>query len=180
MSNSDIEQFAAAFGCSLPMAEATVTRIHQRVGREVPMPEILAAIKKIAPTRLTTDTLVARLQKGPTVKSTTSRAAEEDEPDPSEKSAPKSHGRKRSRSTPVSAQGQIGVILDRNWTKASEAGLRPPSLTTAQFIRNTQSAVGEPKPSVARVLQAVRRLDKQDVVITPNLAADAIIEADEE
>src|SRR5512147_111548 len=60
---NEYEQFAKAFRCSLPMAESIVARIRQRMGREVPMGEILGAIKKIAPTRLTTDEIVKRLQK---------------------------------------------------------------------------------------------------------------------
>ena len=179
MSNSEIEQFAAAFGCSQAMAEATVARIRQRLGREVPMPEILAAIKKIAPTRLTTDTLVARLQKTAAAKPAAAHTTEANQAGPIEKSSTTSRNSQRSSSTSNNAQGQIGAILARNWTKAISAGLKPPSLSTAQFIRSAQSAVGEPKPSVARVLEAVRKLDKRDVVITPNLVADEIIETDE-
>ena len=52
-------------------------------------------------------------------------------------------------------------------------------MTADRFVRTTQSAVGEPKPTVARVLQAVQKLSKQDVLITPNLVADEIIETDE-
>ena len=63
MNTNEFEQFAKAFRCSMPMAESIVLRIRQRVGRDVPMGEILGAIKKIAPTRLTTDSIVLRLQK---------------------------------------------------------------------------------------------------------------------
>src|SRR5512136_165884 len=60
---NEYESFAKAFRCTPTMAEAIVKRVRERVGREVPMSEMLNAIKKIPPTRLTTDTLVLRLQK---------------------------------------------------------------------------------------------------------------------
>ena len=55
---NEYEVFAKAFRCTPTMAESIVKRVRERVGREVPMSEMLNAIKKIPPTRLTTDTLV--------------------------------------------------------------------------------------------------------------------------
>ena len=60
---NEYEVFAKAFRCTPSMAESIVKRVRERVGREVPMSEMLNAIKKIPPTRLSTDTLVIRLQK---------------------------------------------------------------------------------------------------------------------
>jgi hypothetical protein len=190
MTTNEFEQFAKAFRCSMPMAESIVLRIRQRVGRDVPMGEILGAIKKIAPTRLTTDSIVLRLQKVGVTRPVRSANQDDDddlvqEPDPGDegydtpeavkvRKAPPSTTRR-----PAGAQGQIGEILDKNWSKAKDSGLKPPEMTTDRFVRTAQSAVGEPKPTVARVLQAVQKLAKQDVLITPNLVADEIIETDE-
>jgi len=191
MNTNEFEQFAKAFRCSMPMAESIVLRIRQRVGRDVPMGEILGAIKKIAPTRLTTDSIVLRLQKAGATRPV--RAASQDdeddfvqEPDDDEEEtgddepkAPKVRKAPTTTRRPAGAAGQIGEILDKNWTKAKDSGLKPPEMTTDRFVRTAQSAVGEPKPTVARVLQAVQKLSKQDVLITPNLVADEIIETDE-
>ncbi len=195
MTTNEFEQFAKAFRCSMPMAESIVLRIRQRVGRDVPMGEILGAIKKIAPTRLTTDSIVLRLQKAGATRPV--RAANQDdeddfvqEPDEEEEEAtgdddddaPKAPKIRKAPTTtrrPAGAAGQIGEILDKNWTKAKDSGLKPPEMTADRFVRTAQSAVGEPKPTVARVLQAVQKLSKQDVLITPNLVADEIIETDE-
>ncbi len=195
MTTNEFEQFAKAFRCSMPMAESIVLRIRQRVGRDVPMGEILGAIKKIAPTRLTTDSIVLRLQKAGATRPV--RAANQDdeddfvqEPDDEEEAAdggddddePKAPKVRKAPTTtrrPAGAAGQIGEILDKNWAKAKDSGLKPPEMTTDRFVRTAQSAVGEPKPTVARVLQAVQKLSKQDVLITPNLVADEIIETDE-
>lgn len=189
MTTNEFEQFAKAFRCSLPMAESIVLRIRQRVGRDVPMGEILGAIKKIAPTRLTTDAIVLRLQKAGATRPTRAASqddeddfvqeADEDEADDDEPAAPKVRKAPTTTRRPAGAQGQIGEILNRNWAKAKDSGLKPPEMTAERFVRTAQSAVGEPKPTVARVLQAVQKLSKQDVLITPNLVADEIIETDE-
>jgi len=191
MTMNEYEQFAKAFRCSAPMAESIVLRIRQRVGREVPMQEILATIRKIAPTRLTTDEIVKRLQKNNNARVV--RAARNDDedfaPEPETAEAtgedvPTAGTVKPRRSAaasrrPTSTLGQMTELLDRNWLKARDQGLRPPDLPTDKFLRAVQSAVGEPKPSAARILQAVQKLSKQDVLITPNLTADEIIETDE-
>lgn len=191
---NEYEVFAKAFRCTPSMAESIVKRIRERVGREVPMSEMLAAIKKIPPTRLTTDSLVIRLQKNSGAGRATRGHAADDDFDDFEEDSPieattvrpvnsTSHTRTSSRAAaakrPTGAHAQINEVLQKNWTQARAAGLNPPSLSVEQFVRQTQSTVGEPKPSVARVLSAVQTLSKKDVMITPNLAADEIIETDE-
>ena len=194
MTMNEFEQFAKAFRCNISMAEAIVLRIRQRVGRDVPIAEILGVIKKIAPTRLTTDSIVLRLQKVGVTRPARSANQDDDDDDLMQESdddddaeaddddkpvAPKARKAPTTTRRPAGAQSQIGEIIDHNWTKAKESGLNPPEMTTDRFVRTTQSAVGEPRPTVARVLQAVQKLAKQDVLITPHLVADDIIETDE-
>jgi hypothetical protein len=189
---NEYEVFAKAFRCTPSMAESIVKRIRERVGRDVPMSEMLNAIKKIPPTRLSTDTLVIRLQKN----SGTARPArkvDEDDVDDFEveeaeeadqapvRKATNSAARTRTTASkrPTGLSAQIDEVLQKNWTQARALGLNPPNVSVDQFVRQTQSKVGEPKPGVARVLSAVQNLSKKDVLITPNLAADEIIETDE-
>ena len=188
---NEYEVFAKAFRCTPTMAESIVKRIRERVGRDVPMSEMLNAIKKIPPTRLTTDTLVLRLQKN----SGTARAprkADDDEVDDFEVEEDDEAGEAPARKTtssaartrtavvkrPTGLSAQIDDVLQKNWSQARGLGLNPPNVSVDQFVRQTQSKVGEPKPGVARVLAAVQVLSKKDVLITPNLAADEIIETD--
>ena len=191
---NEYEVFAKAFRCTPTMAESIVKRVRERVGREVPMSEMLNAIKKIPPTRLTTDTLVNRLQKNSGLKNTP-RKSDEDEYDNFEvegaetatptlrtaNSNSRAHPAARSAAPkrPAGVNAQIDQVLQKNWTQARALGLNPPNISVTQFVRQTQSTVGEPKPTVARVLAAVQTLSKKDVLITPNLAADEIIEKDE-
>ena len=190
---NEYEVFAKAFRCTPTMAESIVKRVRERVGRDVPMSEMLNAIKKIPPTRLTTDTLVIRVQKNSGLKNTSRKSDDDDYDDFEVEGAAEtplirtvnSHSQSRTaartsaprRTTGVNAQ--IDQMLQKNWTQARALGLNPPNISVDQFVRQTQSTVGEPKPTVARVLTAVQALSKKDVLITPNLAADEIIEKDE-
>jgi hypothetical protein len=189
---NEYEVFAKAFRCTPSMAESIVKRIRERVGRDVPMSEMLNAIKKIPPTRLSTDTLVVRLQKNSGTAKPARKVDDDDvddfEPEESAegeeapvrkttRSAASTHSSAAKRPTGISAQ--IDEVLQKNWTQARADGLNPPNISVDQFVRQTQSKVGEPKPGVARVLSAVKTLSKKDVLITPNLAADEIIETDE-
>ncbi|HTP11347.1 MAG TPA: hypothetical protein VMP08_24010 [Anaerolineae bacterium] len=191
---NEYEVFAKAFRCTPTMAESIVKRVRERVGRDVPMSEMLNAIKKIPPTRLTTDTLVIRLQKNSGMKSASRKAGDDEyddfEVDSAAAEAPtlrtvNSNSRTRTASHtsapkhPTGVNAQIDQVLQKNWTQARALGLNPPNMTVDQFVRQTQSTVGEPKPAVARILSAVQALSKKDVLITPNLAADEIIEQDE-
>jgi hypothetical protein len=189
---NEYEVFAKAFRCTPTMAESIVKRVRERVGRDVPMSEMLNAIKKIPPTRLSTDTLVIRLQKNSGIKNTT-RKSNDDEFDDFEVEGASAGGpvlrtansTSHTRTTraapkpPTGVNAQIEQALQKNWTQARALGLNPPNISVDQFVRQTQSTVGEPKPTVARVLAAVQALSKKDVLITPNLAADEIIEQDE-
>jgi hypothetical protein len=187
---NEYEVFARAFRCSPTMAEAIVKRVRERVGRDVPMSEMLNAIKKIPPTRLSTDTLVIRLQKNSGLKNPPRKASDDDYDDFEMESAvaespvlrtvnSNSRARAAGPKRPTGTNAQIDQLLQKNWTQARALGLNPPNLSVDQFVRQTQSTVGEPKPTVARVLTAVQALSKKDVLITPNLAADEIIEKDE-
>ena len=189
---NEYEVFARAFRCSPTMAESIVKRVRERVGRDVPMSEMLNAIKKIPPTRLTTDTLVLRLQKNSGLKTATRRSDDEYDDFETEGAAEtsalrtvnsSSRLRTATRTTaakrPTGVNAQIDQVLQKNWTQARALGLNPPNISVDQFVRQTQATVGEPKPTVARVLSAVQALSKKDVLITPNLAADEIIEKDE-
>lgn len=190
---NEYEVFAKAFRCTPSMAESIVKRIRERVGRDVPMSEMLNAIKKIPPTRLTTDTLVLRLQKNSGT-ARPPRKADDDEADdfeveeddeageaPARKtttSATSARARTSTAKRPTGLSAQIDEFLQKNWSQARGLGLNPPNVSVDQFVRQAQSKVGEPKPGVARVLAAVQVLSKKDVLITPNLVADEIIETD--
>ena len=58
-----IREFTRIFRCTPEMAPTYIKRIHERMGYEVPIETIVAALRKISPKRLTMDTLIDRLRK---------------------------------------------------------------------------------------------------------------------
>lgn len=187
----DLDEFARIFRCTLDMAPVYLSRIHERMGRETPMKSILAVMKKIAPKRLSMDTIVEQLRK---MESSPSRNRAATSSTGAGEAAVESTGaqddgaatpRTRApRKTPPGAQAspmtQIGRILAANWERARKQGLKTPALTAEKFVQRAQSLAGTPKPTVVRILEAVRKLDRSDVLLTPNLVADEINESGEE
>jgi len=163
-----LREFATIFRCSVEMAPVYVARIHERMGHEVPMDNVIAAMKKIPAKKLSMDTIIERLhkiEKQPPRK----RAAKADAGDlEAEAPAPRK----------LSVMGQIEKILNGNWERGRKHGLKPPVMSAERFVKTTQSLAGMPKPSVVRVMQAIIKLNKRDVLLTPNLVADEINEND--
>lgn len=185
--DQQLQEFAAIFRCSLDMAPVYIGRIHERMGTEVPMDNIFAAMKKIAPKKLSMDTIIAQLKKmerNPSrrraVKPDDVERGAEDNPGEVVRSKPRA-SRPKASAEPrkMTALDRVETILVANWERGRKHGLKPPALSAEQFVKSAQSIAGAPKPSVARVMQAILKLDKRNVLLTPNLVADEINESDE-
>src|SRR3972149_1227240 len=112
----ELQLFAQGFRCAPEMAPLYVARIHERMGHEVPMGNILAAMKKIAPKRLSMDTLVEQLKKME-LRPTRARAIKAADGDPA--------AAKTLRPAPkASALDQIGKILSANWERGRKQGIK--------------------------------------------------------
>lgn len=189
MSNSKgLHQFASIFRCSPEMAPVYVARIHERMGHEVPMDNILAAMKKIAPKKLSMDTIIDRLQKmeSSPVRKRVAKPVDDGmdiglEDNSGEAAAARPGGSRKSKEEAAprkpSTLGQIEKMLTANWERGRKHGLKPPAMSADQFVKSAQSIAGMPKPTVARVFQAIIKINKRDVLLTPNLVADEINEA---
>lgn len=185
-SDRKLQEFAQIFRCSIEQAPTYINRIHERMGHEVSMDNILSAMKKVAPKRLSMDTIVERLKKmeratAGTRARTTGAVDDTSEAEPAGGGTPKT--RTPRKTAPASGQPsaitQIGRILAANWERGRQQGLKPSVLTAEKFVQRAQSLAGAPRPSVARVLEAVQKLDRRDVLLTPSLVADEINESEE-
>lgn len=182
-SQTDLHEFATLFRCSPDMSPVYLARIHERMGHEVPMDDIFAAMKKIAPKRLSMDTIVAQLRKMERAPSRR-RTAQADDAE-GNRQAPASQVAVSTRVRPpadpgrLTAMGRIETILAANWERGRQQGLKPEVMPAVRFVKSAQSIAGMPRPSVARVVQAILKLDKRDVLLTPNLVADEINESGE-
>jgi hypothetical protein len=173
----ELQLFAQAFRCTPEMAPTYVARIHERMGHEVPMGNILAAMKKIAPKRLSMDTLVEQLKKME-LRPTRARASKAANGDPAAEPAARPAAKTLRPAPKASPMDQIGKILSANWERGRKQGIKVPAMTAEKFVKTAQSIAGTPKPTVARVLQAIIKLDRRDILLTPNLVADEINESD--
>ncbi|HET7087225.1 MAG TPA: hypothetical protein VFL17_01105 [Anaerolineae bacterium] len=225
-----IREFTRIFRCTPEMAPTYLKRVHERMGYEVPLESIVAALHQISPKRLTMDALIERLRKmertprrarkpapsqgsGQALSLEGSPVAERGDPERSRRTvgAPagvdpqpalrsprprakrggagsrspgpeRSEGEgtaKGSESSKPSAMTQISIVLTRNWERGRRQGLKPSVMTTDRFVKTAQSIAGVPTPSVARVLKSVEKLDRLDILLTPNLVADDINGSDE-
>jgi len=195
-----LNEFAHIFRCTLDTAPTYIARIHERMGHEVPMDSILAVIRKIPPKRLTMDLIVERLKKleRAPLRARPAKTTREDAPGGDapggDAAAPGAEGgaavgaaapsRPRKAALPAATQGagpmkQIESILAANWGRARKHRLKPPVMTPDLFVKRAQSIAGTPKPTLVRILKSIQKLDRRDVLITPNLVADDINESDE-
>ena len=183
-----LEEFAQIFRCTVETAPRYIERIHERIGHEVALDTILAVIRKIPAKRLTMDLIVERLRKleRTPVRTRTvpiepgGRSAPEDEAEAGASVAARAP-RKASAAPapqPLSPVKVIAAILTSNWERGRRQGLKPTVMTADLFVRRTQSVAGTPKPTVARILKSIQKLDRRDVLLTPNLVADDINESD--
>ncbi|HKZ82031.1 MAG TPA: hypothetical protein VJ793_00055 [Anaerolineae bacterium] len=222
-----IREFTRIFRCTPEMAPTYLKRVHERMGYEVPLESIVAALHQISPKRLTMDALIERLRKmertpgrarkpapsqgsGQALSLEGSPVAESGDPERSRRTvgAPAGVGHKPalrsprprakrggtgsrspersegaaegSKSSKPSAMTQISIVLTRNWERGRKQGLKPSVMTTDRFVKTAQSIAGAPTPSVARVLKSVEKLDRLDILLTPNLVADDINGSDSE
>ena len=209
-----VREFVRLFRCTPEAAPTYIKRVHERMGYEVPIETIVAALHKISPKRLTMDALIDRLRKmerapGRARKPALSEAegapaagggdpvglpagmrSRSEPPKPALRSLPRAKskgprpraGRGGAGSTAEgpSATTYISMVLTRNWERGRKQGLKPLVMTTDRFVKTAQSIAGTPKPSVARVLRSVEKLDRMGVLLTPNLVADDIHESVDE
>jgi len=143
--DKSLQEFARIFRCAPEMAPTYVARIHERMGHEIPMASILAAMKKIAPKRLSMDTIIDRLTKMERAPARTRapKAAGDDiavEPGAGPASAvqttPRAPRRPKSAAAPpkLSAMQQAANTLTANWERGRQHGLKPPQMTVDRFV----------------------------------------------
>jgi hypothetical protein len=71
---------------------------------------------------------------------------------------------------------RIGEVLERNWARAEREGYTPERLDAEAFINAVRDYTDPRDATHARILEALKELDRQDVLITPTVAADRVRE----
>ncbi len=177
------KEIAALLRSTEQMADQFIRRVQTRVGEPVLDEEILAAMKKISAKSLSMEKVVAKVQQQlKTTKRRTQRAAAIDQPNrasvnPSEPSTTSSTPRpaKDSAPRPQTTRDQLETLLEKNWNRASQEGLRPDRMPTEAFVKAIFQHTDRRVATQRRILQAVQQLNEADVVLTPALVADAVL-----
>jgi hypothetical protein len=71
---------------------------------------------------------------------------------------------------------RIDEILTRNWDRAEREGFKPQRISAEGFVDAVRDYTDPRDATHARILEALEELERQDVVITPNNAADRVRE----
>lgn len=71
---------------------------------------------------------------------------------------------------------RINEVLERNWARAEREGYTPERLDAEAFINAVRDYTDPRDATHARILEALKELDRQDVLITPTVAADRVRE----
>jgi len=180
-SNNDqtLQDIATVFFCHPSMAVAITDRIREKVGRPVSNEDILRVMKTITPSRLSVDTVVAKLEKLPQRKPRAQAAKPargkqagnvSDTPGPATQQD-ESPAAKRAR---ASLQEQLETVLADNWTRATTEKLATPQMSVGELVKAVRQYTGYKDAPLRRILRAAISLDREDVMLTPNIVADRV------
>jgi hypothetical protein len=165
-------EIAAVFRCHPTMAGVIADRIRERFGQPVSNADIVHVMKTIPQTRLSVETVVAKLEKQSHHKRRV-KAVEE----PGEPRTRKAAASSREKGTLAE---QLEELLTSNWKRAKENKLAPPAMRVDEFVKAVRSFTGHKDAPLRRILKAAAALDQEDVVLSANVVADRVNELAEE
>jgi hypothetical protein len=190
-----IREIAKTLRCTDKMAEAFVQSVREKIGQDAPDETILAVVSKLPPRSINIAKVVAgvrqelnkrsrrpaRRRAAKAIRSTTNPGLPR--PIPREPDKPAQAGQPSSRPRHARRPAAGGTLLDvleeilsANWSRAEQEGLRPERLSGAEFIRAVHLHCHPRDATRSRIVRACKKIDRQDVIITPPLVADIIRE----
>jgi hypothetical protein len=190
-----IHEIAKTLRCTDTMAEAFVRSVRDKIGQDAAEETILAVVKRLPPRTISIAKVVAGVRQELSKKSrrpARRRRAEIIQPAagaavprpgrpgleiPPEQKPPSSEVRQARRPQPArTLLDLMEDILSANWTRAEREGFRPERLSGSEFIRAVHLHCDPRDATRSRILKACKKIDRQDVIITPPLVADIIRE----
>jgi len=180
-----VKEIAAILRSTEDMADRFTRRVQERVGQSASADDILAVMKAMSAKSLSMDKVVAKVQQRQNRKSSARRRTKSTRTTTTRSSRRQtvSNGRTAStRSTvtrsrkPKTLVERLGVILQDNWDRAEAEGLRPERMSTEEFVKAVYHYTDRREATRQRILKAMGQLDKDDVLLTPALVADAVHE----
>jgi hypothetical protein len=167
-----LAEIAAVFRCHPTMASVIADRIRERFGQPVTNADIVRVMKTIPQTRLSVETVVAKLEKQSQHKRRVKVADESGEP-----RTRKAAAASREKGT---LKEQLEELLASNWKRAQANKLASPAMSVEEFVKAVRSFTGHKDAPLRRILNAAVALDHEDVVLSANVVADRVNELAEE
>jgi len=188
-----IKEIATILRSTDDMALQFIKRVESRIGQPVSHGEILTAMKKVPVKNLSLEKIVAKVQQARKQSSrrtsrrrtTTHIGQTADSPPPtgstlstravaleSDSATPAATSEGVVARPPKTILERLDTVLERNWNRAENEGLRPLRMSAEDFIEAVYQYSDRREASRRRILQAAIELDGADVALTPALVAD--------
>jgi len=188
-----IHELAKTLRCTDRMADAFVRSVRDKIGQEVAEETVLAVVRRLPPRAISISKVVAGVRQELNKKASRPArhrraevirpAAASPMPGRSNRETPVGDkppssrlGEARRRQTGRTLIDLMEEILNTNWARAEREGFRPERLSGADFIRAVHLHCDPRDATRSRIVKACRKIDQQDVIITPPLVADIIRE----
>lgn len=180
-----VKEIAAILRSTEDMADRFTRRVQERVGQSASADDILAVMKAMPAKSLSMDKVVARVQQQQKRKGTSARrrTTTRTTASPLSRRRTVTNGKTASaRATatrsrePKTLAERLGAILQDNWDRAEAEGLKPERMSAEEFVKAVYHYTDRREATRQRILKAMGRLDKNDVLLTPALVADAVHE----
>jgi hypothetical protein len=170
------------------MAQQFVQRVQSRVDPSVSAGEVLAAMKKISVKSISMEKVVNKVQQQRSSKS--GRSSRQ----PTARSTPRSPAARRKpaarrprppastdgRKEPQTLMERLEAVLQENWDRAEAEGLQPDRMEADAFVQAIYQFTDRREGTRRRILQAAKKLNAADVILSPALVADTVHELFEE
>jgi len=181
-----VKEIAAILRSTEDMADRFTRRVQERVGQPASADDILAVMKAMSSKSLSMDKVVAKVQQQQKRKGNSSarrRTTTRTTASPLSRRRTVSNRKTASaRATvtrsqePKTLAERLGAILQDNWDRAEAEGLKPERMSAEEFVKAVYHYTDRREATRQRILKAMGRLDKNDVLLTPALVADAVHE----
>jgi hypothetical protein len=165
------------------MASEFSRSIRRKIDEDVSDDVLLGALRKVNPRALDIDKVtiavkseLAKNHRRETRRSGPARTIGADAAEPSDPKTTRAEIAEEETARPArrSIAQQLDELLESNWNRAEGEGLNPQRMSGRQFVDAVHRHSDRRDATLRRVLQACRRIDSDDVLLTPTVVADAI------
>ncbi len=176
-----IKEIAAILRSTEDMADRFTRRVQERVGQSTSAEDVLAVMKAMPAKSLSMDKVVSKLQQRQKrsrrrTRSTRTSTRSSRRRTVSGSGTSKAHPTATRSRQPKTLAERLNAVLQSNWDRAEAEGLKPERMSAEEFVKAVYHYTDRREATRQRILKAMGKLDKDDVLLTPALVADVVHE----